>query len=85
MIQSGRAKVHPSLANSSFFIFASHTIYMLLLGKLLLSLLKIPDEPWALLCFYLMVPLLTSVIAYIIYIFLKRYLPTFCGLLTGGR
>lgn len=84
-IDEKKTRVHPSLVNSSFFIFASHTIYMGLLGLLLFYLLKIPDEPWALLCFYLIIPILVTLISYVLYRLLNKYMPTICGLLTGGR
>lgn len=85
LIVEGKVKMYPFLVNGSFFIFASHTIYMGLLSKVIFYVLKIPNNPWTLLGFYFVIPILTSIISLIIYRFLKRYLPSLCGLLTGGR
>lgn len=84
-IASGKAKVYPTLAKSSFFIFACHAIFMGLFGKCLFYLLGVPDNPWAMLMFYLIVPLLTTGICLSIYLLLRKFTPKFILYLSAGR
>ena len=79
------AKVNPFLANSSFFIFALHDLIIHDLGKMLLMILHVPDNPYIMLVFYFMIPIFTIIICIIIYRMLKSYMPSFCNLLTGSR
>jgi hypothetical protein len=85
LLEKGKAKVNETLANSSFFIFALHTLIMFELAKVLFLLLHLPDSPYALLLLYLTVPFITAFVCIGLYLLLKRFMPTLCGWLTGGR
>ena len=85
LLEKGKVKVNETLANSSFFIFALHTLIMFELAKVLFLLLHLPDSPYALLLLYLTVPFITAFVCIGLYLLLKRFMPTLCGWLTGGR
>lgn len=86
LLEFGKVKVSASLANSSFFIFAFHRIFIDDVGKFAFTMLHIPENnPYAMLALYLAVPILTILVCLALYMLLKRYAPKVCSLLTGGR
>jgi hypothetical protein len=85
LLEKGKVKVNETLANSSFFIFALHTMIIFELAKVLFLVLHLPDSPYALLGLYLTVPFITAFVCIGLYLFLKRFMPTLCSWLTGGR
>ena len=85
LIEKGRVKVNMTLANCSFFVFALHTLIMHDIGKVFFTILHLPDNTYAMLFMYFLVPTITISLCVFIYIFLKRFLPTVCNVLTGGR
>ena len=85
LLRSGKTKVNDTLANCSFFVFALHTLIMNDFGKLLFTVLHLPDNTFAMLFLYIVVPTLTIFLCVILYVVLKRYAPSVCSLLTGGR
>jgi surface polysaccharide O-acyltransferase-like enzyme len=86
LIQSGKATVNQTLANSSFIIFASHGIYIGDVGKLLFTMLHIPENnPFCMLALYLFVPAFCIALGIAIFLLLKKFAPTILRLLNGGR
>lgn len=86
LLESNRVKVNSDLANSSFFIFALHMIFISDVGKFAFTMLHIPENnPYAMLALYFAVPILTVLVCLSLYMLLKRYAPKVCSLLTGGR
>ena len=86
LIESEKVKVNKTLANSSFFIYALHYMFIRDLGKLIFVYFRVPsDNPYAMLALYFVVPILSTLICLGLYVLLKTYLPRFCNLLTGGR
>ena len=86
LLESGKAKVNSNLANSSFFIFAFHGIFIADVGRFAFTTLHIPgNNPYAMLALYFAVPTLTILVCLALYWLLKRYAPKVCSLLTGGR
>ena len=85
LLEKGKVKVNETLAHSSFFIFALHTMIIFELAKVLFLVLHLPDSPYALLGLYLTVPFITAFVCIGLYLFLKRFMPTLCSWLTGGR
>lgn len=85
LIEKGKVKVNMTLANCSFFVFALHTLIMSDIGKALFTACHLPDNTYAMLFLYFVVPTITIILCVLIYIFLKRFLPTVCNALTGGR
>ena len=85
LLEKGKVKVSPLLSESSFFVFAMHMTFMWELGKAVFLLFHLQNEPVTLLLFFFGVVTLTILICLATYVLLKRYLPSVCKLLTGGR
>ncbi|MBQ8715541.1 MAG: acyltransferase [Prevotella sp.] len=85
LIEKGRVKVNMTLANCSFFVFSLHTLIMSDIGKVLFTVFHLPDNIYSMLFMYFVVPTITIILCVLIYIFLKRFMPTTCNVLTGGR
>ena len=86
LIEKNKVKVSQTLANCSFIIFASHGIYIGDVGKLLFTMLHIPENnPFCMLALYLFVPAFCVMPGIALYILLKKYAHTVLKLLNGGR
>lgn len=86
LLESNKVKVNTILANSSFFVFALHTIFMGDFVRFLFTLFHIPvNNPYAILALYFFVPIFCVLVCLTLYLLLKRYFPKTCNLLTGGR
>lgn len=86
LLEFGLGKVNQTLANSSFFIFACHQMFLNDIGRTFFILLHIPESnPYIMLVFYFVVPLFTIMICLTFYMLLKRFFPHICNILTGGR
>lgn len=70
--------------NSSFFIFAYHAIPCLVLTRLSFKLFN-PDSDVGLLCVYFVCPIITILSGLLFYYILRKYLPRFTAVITGGR
>ena len=85
LIEQGKVKVNDTLANASFFVFALHTLIMMPIAKVIFAGLHLTGSTLTMLTLYFLVPSITIVLCLIIYKALKRYTPSICNLLTGGR
>ena len=86
LLQSGRVKTHAVLANSSFFIFALHYLFIGDIGRFAFIMLHIPDsDPFAMLALYFIIPIFTVAVCIVTYRLLHRFTPRLCSMLTGGR
>jgi surface polysaccharide O-acyltransferase-like enzyme len=85
LLEKGKLHINNTLANCSFFVFALHSLILNDLGKLLFMACQLNDTPLVLLFLYTAIPTITIVICVWLYKLLNKYLPTICGLLTGGR
>ncbi len=86
IIKAGKGKINIELANSSFFIFALHSLFIGDVGKFIFTMLHIPENnPYAMLSLYFTVPILSTLACLGLYTLLKRFTPKVCNLLTGGR
>jgi len=86
LLEYEKIKVNPDLANSSFFIFALHSLFIGDVGKLAFTILHIPENnPCAMLTLYFLVPIFSIIVCLKLYFLSKRYTPKVCDLLTGGR
>lgn len=72
------------LADSSFFLFALHTLFMHYLAVKIVSLYVV-DSPYYMLALYFIVPCATIAICLALYWLLRRFTPSFAALLTGRR
>lgn len=86
LLEKEIVKLNSTLANSSFFIFALHGLFIGDLGKFAFTMLHIPENnPYAMLALYISVPFFTVIICFSLYTLIKQYMPKLCNLLTGGR
>lgn len=85
LLEKGRIHVNETLANSSFFIFALHSLILNEIGKLLFICVGCNDSPLMLLFLYILIPVVTILICVGLYKLLNRFAPAVCSLLTGGR
>lgn len=85
-INTKKGKVSITLANSSFFIFALHNLFIGDVGKFVFTIFHVPeDNPYAMLTLYFTVPIFSILVCLSLYMLLKRYAPKVSNLLTGGR
>lgn len=85
LLSSGKTKVVPLLAQSSFFIYALHEVDILSEMKRFCSKIFPQDQLWALTLDYLFVPVITAAICVLIYWLIKKFVPALLVPLTGGR
>ena len=85
LVECGKFGAMASLAGSSFFVFALHTLVMDDIGKALFSALHLIPSVGTLLLLYFIVPSITILFCLVMYLALKRIAPPLCRLLTGGR
>ena len=85
LLESGKARVNPLFVKPVFFIFALHGLIMQNIGKMMVSVLHLPDNALVMTAFYFAVPIVTIAACMGIYMLINKYLPTICHLLTGNR
>ncbi|MBO7145188.1 MAG: acyltransferase family protein [Salinivirgaceae bacterium] len=85
LLESGKARVNPLFVKPVFFIFALHGLIMQNIGKMMVSVLHLPDNALVMTAFYFAVPIVTIAACMGIYMLINKYLPTICRLLTGNR
>lgn len=85
LVETRKSKVCTTLANSSFFVFALHTLILGDIGKVLFKCLHLSDNTYAMLLLYFVTPIVTCCFCVGLYVFLKRYVPVVANLLTGNR
>lgn len=71
------------LAESSFFIYVTHRFIITIFNKYWVVIL--PVNTISAIVAFLVIPLLTSLICFCIYISLRKIAPTFTAIITGGR
>ena len=84
-IELGRVHVNQTLANSSFFVYALHTCVLFEVSKIVFIVFRLGDNVWSMLILYVATPLFTAALCVALYLLLKRFVPSLCNLLTGGR
>ena len=85
LLETRKSKVCITLANSSFFVFALHTLIMPDIGRVLFKCLNLSDNTYTMLLLYFVTPIVTCCFCVGLYVFLKRYVPVVANLLTGNR
>lgn len=83
-LEDGKWHVNNFLSESSFFIYAYHGTLIALLIKLAVKI-TLPDSEFELIAIYFLAPSFTILIGLGIYYLLKRYVPKFTSIITGGR
>jgi len=85
LLHTGRTRVLPFLAGSSFFIFAAHEVLILQQIATLAVQLLVPQTPLGACLAFFVIPVFTVAICLGLLFVLQRLLPRFTGLLTGSR
>lgn len=85
LIKKGVIHENSFLSNSSFFIYAMHTLIIWELGKILFIMIHVPDYSFTMLIYYFFVIISTIFVCLLAYQLLKRYVPAIHNILTGGR
>ena len=83
-VKSGR--LFPRLlTQSTFFVYLAHTIMITGISSSVMGKIFGTENVLALSISYFLAPILTVTICVVFYWILKRFLPKFCGILTGER
>ncbi len=83
-IERKRLKCNAFLAGSSFFIYAYHGYPIAFLVKYWVILIQPPTE-LTMIMGYLIIPIIIVILGIGIYALMKKCLPKFTALITGGR
>lgn len=83
-VTKDKLPVSAVLAGSSFFIFAYHGVPTVSLAKIFMKTCS-PDSEWLLVLGYVAIPVIVVCVGISIYMLIRKYFPTLCVLLTGGR
>ena len=83
-IASGKLAVNPFLAGSSFFVYAYHGMPIALVVKYWIKLLQ-PVSEVTMVTGYILIPIFMVCVGVGVYAVMRKYLPSFTGLITGGR
>lgn len=85
LIEKEKVKVIPLLTQSTFFIYALHTLVVLRICSFIINGIIGSTNALALTISYLMTPILTIFCCLALYVLMKRFFPRLLGLLTGDR
>jgi len=85
MIGSGRAKVVPFLASSTFFVFAAHWFYIQPMCQQAVHSVFSLSNPYTEIMAFLLTPVLTVCVCLFICYVLKRYFTKAYNMFTGNR
>ncbi len=84
MLLSNRHNHTSFLREASFFIYVAHGLYIPILTKILVIIVK-PESPISFLTLYFLIPIIVIALALIGYTVMKRLFPSMLNLLVGGR
>ena len=85
LIEKEKVKVIPLLTQSTFFIYALHTLVVLRICSFIINRIIGSTNALALTISYLMTPISTIFCCLALYVLMKRFFPRLLGLLTGDR
>jgi len=85
LLKTGKARVNTFLTAASFFVFAVHEpLFLSKLCKVVFVIFR-PESDLALTAVYFLLVIVVAVTALGLYWLLRRYLPGFTRVITGGR
>lgn len=84
LLPASRRPLLGSLVGGTFFIYAFHEIYSTSLSRAVPALIG-GSQPWQAPLAFLITFLLLTVSAWVVYLLMRRYLPKFTDIITGGR
>lgn len=85
LIENNRIRTVPLLSSASFFIFAVHDPWLLSQLRKLIFMAVHPESDIAVTLLYFAVVIIVVAIAVGLYYIIKRLMPSFTALITGGR
>jgi surface polysaccharide O-acyltransferase-like enzyme len=85
LLMTGKIHVNRFLLSSAFFLFAVHDPFLLTPLRKILYVVFNPQSDLLITALYFLIVLVTVLIALGLYYMLKRFLPTFTAIITGGR
>jgi hypothetical protein len=85
LLKTGKVSVNRFLAASSFFVFAIHNPLMMQVIRKILYATFNPQSDWIITTLYFLIVFAVVFIALGLYYMLKRFMPTFTAIITGGR
>ena len=83
-IATKKLGVSPFLARSSFFVYAYHGMPLALVVKYWVKLLQ-PASEVTMVTGYILIPIFMVCVGVGVYAVMRKYLPSFTSLITGGR
>ena len=85
LIEKGVVKSHSILTQSTFFIFALHTLLVLRISSYTINAIIGGGSAFAMILSYTLTPLLAIAICLLLYIVIKRLSPRALSILNGNR
>jgi surface polysaccharide O-acyltransferase-like enzyme len=85
LLRIGKVRVNRFLTSSSFFVFAIHDPFLLSKLRRALYMILNPQSDWLITLLYFLIVLVVVFIALGLYYILRRFLPEFTAIITGGR
>lgn len=83
-VEKGRWRANEFLSDSSFFVFAYHSMFLLFVMKFALKI-AVPQTEAGMFLLYFACPVVTIAVGLGLYYLLRRFAPRLTALLTGGR
>ena len=83
-MEKGRWRANEFLSDSSFFVFAYHSMFLLFVMKFALKI-AVPQTEAGMFLLYFACPVVTIAVGLGLYYLLRRFAPRLTALLTGGR
>lgn len=85
LLKKNKVKVHSFLSQSTFFIYAVHTLLVLRLCSFIVRNIIGGSSAFALIISYLTIPVLTVGVCLLLFFLMKKLTPRLLGILTGNR
>jgi surface polysaccharide O-acyltransferase-like enzyme len=85
LLRTGKVSVNRFLVSSAFFLFAIHDPLLLSKIRKVLYVMLNPQSDWLITALYFLNVLIVVLIALGLYYLLKRFMPKFTAIITGGR
>jgi hypothetical protein len=85
LLRTGKIGVNPFLASSSFFLFAIHDPFLLSKIRKILYVIFNPQSDLVITSLYFLLVAIVVFVALGLYYVLKRFMPKFTAVITGGR
>ncbi|MDR0733047.1 MAG: acyltransferase [Dysgonamonadaceae bacterium] len=85
LFEKGKIKAHPFLSSASFFVFAIHNPFILIKLKDIIYKFCNPKSDIVITGLYFLIVIIVIFVALGIYSVLRKFLPKFTAVITGGR